>query len=326
MKLTAFFKKVGLVVLGVTTASGLMGWGFFAHQRINRLAIFTLPAEMMPFYKRNVQYLMENSVKPDMRRYAVKDEAPRHYIDAEAYGDSALYKLPLYWQEAVAQIGEDSLLKHGIVPWHIQRMKLQLTEAFRTKDLRRVLRLSAEIGHYIADANVPLHTTRNYNGQLTGQEGIHGFWESRLPELFINEYDFFVGKAEYLPKPAQRAWQAVQQANACLDSVLVFERKLSESFDESKKYSFEERNGQAVKVYSQEFSRRYHQMLNQQVERQMRRTIKMIGDYWFTCWVDAGQPDLSQWPAYQRTDADRKEDETEERSWLQRLFNVRSEN
>jgi hypothetical protein len=326
MRLKNILKKWGLGMVALAMTWGLMGWGFFAHQRINRLAIFTLPAEMMPFYKRYVQYLMENSVKPDMRRYAVKDEAPRHYIDAESYGDSALFKLPLYWKDAVEQFGEDSLLKHGIVPWHIQRMKLQLTEAFREKDVRRILRLSAEMGHYIADANVPLHTTRNYNGQLTRQEGIHGFWESRLPELFIQDYDFFVGKAEYLEKPALRAWQAVRQANACLDSVLVMEQKLSETMDESKKYSFEERNGQTVKVYSQEFSRRYHLALNQQVERQMRRTIKMIGDYWFTCWVDAGQPDLSKMPDYRASEAQKKEEETEERSWLQRLFNVRAEN
>lgn len=310
----------------LTTHAFLNGWGFFAHQRLNRLAIFTLPPEMMPFYKHHVQYLMENSVKPDMRRYAVKDEAPRHYIDAEAYGDSALYKLPLYWKDVLEKVPEDSLMRHGIVPWHIQRMKFQLTEAFREKNVRRILRISAEIGHYIADANVPLHTTRNYNGQFTKQEGIHGFWESRLPELYSNDYDFFVGKAEFVEKPAIRAWQAVRQANACLDSVLVFEKELTKQFDESKKYSFEERNGQIIKVYSQAFSRRYHQELNSQVERQMRRTIKMIGDFWYTCWVEAGQPDLTQLLDYQLSDQEKKEDESEEKSWLQRLFNARSEN
>ena len=62
--------------------------------------------------------------------------------------------------------------------------------------LQRILRISAEIGHYIGDAHVPLHTTENYNGQLSGQEGIHAFWESRLPEMFSDEFDFFVGTSE----------------------------------------------------------------------------------------------------------------------------------
>ena len=30
------------------------------------------------------------------------------------------------------------------------------------------------------------------------------------------------------------------------------------------------------------------------VERRMRSSIKMVGDFWMSCWVKAGQPDLSQ--------------------------------
>ncbi|MGC6428813.1 MAG: hypothetical protein ACON4Y_05945 [Flavobacteriales bacterium] len=55
----------------------------------------------------------------------------------------------------------------------------------------QILFICSDLGHYIADANVPLHTTINYDGQLTGQKGIHAFWESRLPELFSSEYNFF---------------------------------------------------------------------------------------------------------------------------------------
>jgi len=115
-------------------------WGFWAHQRINRLAIFTLPPEMQVFFKPNIDYLTENAVNPDKRRYAVVGEAPRHYIDAEAYGDSALFKLPIYWNDAVERYGEDTLALNGTVPWAIQQYKYQLTEAFRQKNTRRILR------------------------------------------------------------------------------------------------------------------------------------------------------------------------------------------
>src|SRR5690606_32801322 len=106
---------------------------------------------------------------------------------------------------------------------------------FKTKDARAILKLAADLGHYIADANVPLHTTENYNGQLTGQHGIHGLWESRLPELFTDEYDFFVGKASYVDNIQLQAWEAVIQAHEALDSVLLFENKLSLKFPEEKK-------------------------------------------------------------------------------------------
>jgi hypothetical protein len=269
-------------------------WGFYAHQRINRLAVFILPPEMVGFYKKNIGYLMLTSTLPDQRRFAVPDEAPRHYIDLETYGDSVWAKP--FWDEAVQFFSEDSLKKHGIVPWHVQRVRFQLREAFRQRDARRILKLSAELGHYVADAHVPLHTTRNYNGQFTNQRGIHGFWESRLPELYASQYDFFVGSAQFIEKPHERIWSGVRQAHACLDSVLTFERTVTDALGESGKFSFEERNGQNVKVYSEEFSARYHALLNRQVERQMRAAIKCIGDLWFTCWVEAGQPDLNQLP------------------------------
>lgn len=268
------------------------GWGFFAHQRINRLAVFTLPPEMVGFYKKHSRYITENAVNPDRRRYAVAGEAPRHYIDLDVYGDSALYKMPRFWQDAVEHYGEDTLIAHGIIPWHINRMKFQLTQAFRDRDLDRILRLSADLGHYIADACVPLHTTRNYNGQLTGQRGIHAFWETRLPEMLSDNYDFFVGQAQYIEQPQLKAWELVTSAHLALDSVLRFERELTASFDEEKKYSYEVRGNLTTRVYSRAFSEAYHRRLNGQVERQMRLAIHTVASYWYTAWVDAGQPDL----------------------------------
>ena len=268
------------------------GWGFFGHQRINRLAVFCLPPEMLGFYKYNITYLTENAVSPDKRRYAVPGEAPRHYIDMDVYGDSAFYKLPHYWKDAVARYTEDTLMAYGIVPWHINRMRYELTDAMQKKQILRMLRLSADLGHYIADANVPLHTTQNYNGQRTNQIGIHGFWESRLVELFSDKYDFFVGQAQYLKRPQETAWLAVKGANAALDSVLTFEKELNGLFPEDKKYSFEQRGNVTMKVYSKAYSKAYHDKLGGQVERQMRASVKMIADFWYTCWVDAGQPDL----------------------------------
>jgi len=300
-------------------------WGFYGHKRINRLAVFTLPPEMMLFYKKYIDYLTVNAVNPDKRRYAVAGEAPRHFIDLDAYADTSGATLPRNWREATERYGADTLALHGIVPWHIQVAKFQLTEAFKARDAKRILKLSADLGHYIADANVPLHTTRNYNGQLTGQQGIHGFWESRLPELFSADYDFFTGVAEYVSSPQKRAWRAVFMAHAALDSVLQMEGELTRQMGESRKFSFEERNGVTVKVYSEEFSRKYHERLRGQIERQMRASVRMVGDFWYTCWVDAGQPDLTKLMTGDVTEADKKEEAEEQQSWLKRLFRVRSE-
>jgi hypothetical protein len=138
-----------------------------------------------------------------------------------------------------------------------------------------------------------LHTTQNYNGQLSGQTGIHGFWESRIPELQAKNYRFWVGKASYVKDPQQALWEAVYCAHVQVDSVLRIEKILSQQFPADQKYSYEERNGLTVRVYSREFTEAYALALNGQVERQMRASIKMIADFWYTAWINAGQPDLS---------------------------------
>ena len=279
---------------------------------------------MVPFFKKHIGFLTDNAVNPDKRRYAVVGEAPRHFIDLDAYPDTSAVTLPRYYKEATDLYGADTLALHGLVPWQIQLTKYQLTEAFKQRDVSRILRVAADLGHYIADANVPLHTTRNYNGQFTGQQGIHGFWESRLPELFSTDYDFLTGQADYVV--AQKAaWRAVFNANAALDSVLRFEQKLTGEVGETRKFGFEERNGITTKVYSADFSKQYHDQLKGQVERQMRASVKMVGDFWYTCWVDAGQPDLRALAKYQLTEAEQKEEAEEKKSWLKRLFSARPE-
>lgn len=313
-----------------STAKGLLfvalvlcsGWGFFGHESINRLAVFTLPPEMIIFYKRHLDYIISASVNPDKRRYAVKYEAPRHYIDLDDYGDSALIKLPKYWKAAVDSIGEDTLMAHGIVPWHIARMVGQLRDAFFLNDAEKILRMSAELGHYVADANVPLHTTSNHNGQLTGQHGIHGFWESRLPELFSSQYNFFVGKASYESDPQQRAWDAVTEAHRLVDSVLNEERLLTINHSNSK-FNYETKGKQTVRVYSFGFSKSYHDSLKGMVERQMRASVKMTADLWYTAWVDAGQPDLRRLIDYKPTPEEIQRRQEELNTWREQLFQAR---
>ena len=285
-------------------------WGFFGHRKINRLAVFTLPAEMSVFYKKNIRVIEETAVNPDRRRYIIPEEAARHYIDLDAWGDSTAFHLPRYWQNAVGKFGADTLLAHGILPWHINRVYFELKDAFFVNDPERILRLSADLGHYVADAHVPLHTTKNYDGQLTGQNGIHAFWESRLPELFSGEFDFFTGKAMHIDNVQLAAWRIVGHSNQALDSVLRIEKQLAARWGD-KKFNFESQGRQTFKVFSADYSKAYHKLLSGMVERQMRAAVFMIGSLWYTAWVDAGQPDLKSLVDYHPSPEEIKKREAE---------------
>ncbi|MBC7829799.1 MAG: S1/P1 Nuclease [Chitinophagaceae bacterium] len=280
-----------MILLLVYTKS--FSWGFYAHRRINTYAVFLLPPEMMVLYKPYIEFLGEHAVDPDKRRYAILEEGPRHYIDIDHYGKYPFDSLPRKWEEAVKQYSEDSVKKYGIVPWWIQTMLYGLTNAFKEKDQAKIVKLSAELGHYIADAHVPLHASSNHNGQLTGQHGIHGFWESRIPELLADkDWDFFIGKAGYISNPLHFTWQRVLESALAADSVLSIEKKLSNLFQADRKFSFESRNGIIVRQYSSAYTIAYNNMMNNMVERRMRQSIYAVASFWYTAWVNAGQPDL----------------------------------
>jgi hypothetical protein len=271
-------------------------WGFFGHKRINRMAVFTLPPEMLGFYKYHIEYITEHAVDPDKRRYAVDGEAPRHYIDIDHYavGDISPFDLvPRPWFKAVEKYTEDTLQAYGIVPWYLDVMVNKLTHAFKTKNVDLILKYSADLGHYVGDAHVPLHTTKNYNGQLSNQYGIHGLWESRLPELFAENYDYFVGKASYVKNVIDYAWDVVYASHMCVDSVLRIEKELTAEMPEDAKYVYETRGATTMRNYSKEFSKLYHLRLNQMVERRLKASILGVGSMWYTAWVNAGQPDLN---------------------------------
>jgi len=286
-----------LFILPVRVVEPVNAWGFYGHKRINRMACFTLPPEMFGFYKRHIDFISDHAVDPDRRRYAVLGEAERHYIDIDHYahgGVDPFTVVPRRWEDAVAKFSEDTLKAYGIVPWHIQVMFGRLVSAFQRGDVDRILTNSADIGHYVADAHVPLHTTENYNGQLTNQYGIHAFWESRIPELSADNYDHLVGRAVYVERILDVAWEAVQASNQLVDSVLSIEMRLSESYPEDQKYVFEDRGRNGMRLYSREFTKAYEDAMMGMVEKRMNASILTLGNVWYSAWVAAGQPDLDR--------------------------------
>ena len=289
------FMSLTVLLCICLSAELLVAWGFWGHQRINRNAVFSLPRELFHFYRINIAYVTEHAVDPDKRRYADPEEAPRHYLDVDRYVAIVPFdSLSVSWKEASARFTEDTLKAHGIVPWHIQVMLARLTTAFKANDKARILRVSAELGHYVGDAHVPLHCSSNYNGQKTGQHGIHGFWESRIPELYGDEFDYLTGSCSYIKNVHEYTWQIIRESYAAHDSVLKMERTLNAIWPPDKKYSYEPRGNQLVKVYSKEYTLAYNKMLDGMVERRMRKAIIAVASYWYTAWVNAGMPKMEE--------------------------------
>lgn len=294
-RMTKNIQNKVVLAVAVTMLIVCGSWGFLMHRTIHQLSVYQLPQEMQPFFHQNMDYLVRNSVRPDQRRNTDKTEDTKHFIDFEAYGKDASKKMPMDWDAAVAKYTKDTLLKYGYVPYWIIVMQERLTNAFRNGDRDSILFYAADLGHYIQDAHVPLHTTLNYDGQLTNQKGLHSLWESTVPELTLESFNLKAAKkASYVKNPQKAIWKTVRHSFTLVPAVLQQEINVSKGFTDSTKYRFQKRNGRDVRSYTSAFARAYGKALEPTINKQAISSANMVANFWYTAWVDAGRPDLNK--------------------------------
>lgn len=302
---------VALFVIGNITL--LFGWGFWAHQRINRAAIFALPDSMRIFFYNHIDYITEEAQMPDVRIYAInyKEEANRHYVDLEMLNETSYKNMPGTLADAKARYGDSLLQKSGLLPWYIDDIMTRLTKAFQDKNKPYILFQAGDLAHYLGDAHMPLHTTINHDGQLTGQKGIHSFWESQLPESFGGSYNFFTGDAIYISDTKKEIWRIIKESHKLIDTLLLTEKALQKQFATDQVYEkdaagniFKNKYGQTK--HSLAYAQKYHESLNGMVERQVRLSVAAAANFWYTAWVNGGKPDLTGMDATSLTSRNKK--------------------
>ena len=137
-----------------------------------------------------------------------------------------------------------------------------------------------------------------------------------MPELLAEkQFDFFIGKAEYIKDPGEYIWARVLESAKASDSVLLFERELTKIFPDDQKYSFEQRNNVIIRQYSSAFTIAYNNKLDGMIERRMRQSISSVASFWYTAWVNAGQPDLKNLVDQQFSENELKEFEELNSKW-----------
>jgi len=291
---------VFIIIISTTFNTYSYAWGEWGHEHINKAAIFTLPSSLQIFFFNHADYITYESVVPDIRKYTMADktEFARHYINLEDYNYSSTSDMPVSLKEAAGRYGDSALSKSGILPWYIEVMMDKLTAAMKAGRTTEILFLAADLGHYIADAHMPLHTSANHDGQLTDQRGIHAFWESQLPELFGYKYNLHTANAHYINDISKEVWSIIEHCHSLADTLLATERDLKIEF-KGKVYATDA-TGKPLKnkfnqsMYTKEYAQQYHKLLHGMVEKQMRLAIYELGCFWYTAWVNAGKPDMQK--------------------------------
>ena len=273
-----------LFFLCITPIFVFSSWGTFGHEHINRAAVFALPAPLQLFFYNHIDFITQEATVPDLRKYTMKDkaEAPRHFIDLEKFG--AVDSIPRTFTKAKLIFSDTFLTEYGILPWYLQEMTQKLTTAFKTRRKTEILFLAADLAHYIGDAHMPLHTSLNHDGQFTDQKGIHALWESRLPEMFGKEYNYFTKEATYIEDIEKASWNLILHSHQLVDTLLLTDKQLRKKFT-NKPIFKKDATGEIVKnkfnqrVFTDEYAMQFHKALNDMVQKQLKAAIVCVSSY-----------------------------------------------
>jgi len=184
------FAAVVLAALVVCQAPA-SAWGFEAHKFIAERMIALLPPPLRPLFEKRRDFIIERSIDPDLwRNVGWEEEPPNHFLDMDhqAFGPYPFEALPRDYATAVQKFGRAFVHEQGLLPWRTTEFYGQLQREFESLKrpnppgyaLDNIVLYAAVLTHYVSDGHVPLHAVVNYNGQLTGQEGLHSRWESEL--------------------------------------------------------------------------------------------------------------------------------------------------
>jgi hypothetical protein len=225
---------VAALMLLLMLPSAAFAWGFEAHKFITERMIALLPAELQPLFERRKAYVIERSIDPDLWRVVGWDaEAPNHFVDLDFFGAYPFSDLPHEYDRAVQKYGKNVIDEQGRLPWRAQEFYGRLQREFESLKrssppayaLDNIVLYSAILSHYIGDGHVPLHSVVNYDGQKTGQQGIHNRWESELFERNRATLTLRPPPMAAVKDPREFMFDTLLASNRLVDGVLAADKK-----------------------------------------------------------------------------------------------------
>jgi hypothetical protein len=209
------------------TPTSARAWGTEGHEAIVRLAVRIVGESCLAAYLRaHISPVLIDSMAPDRWKATDPAEAPRHYLNIDAAGDPGGY--PRTFEEAVARFGTFEATRNGTVPWRTEELARLLEARLAQADAEGAARVAGQLGHYVGDAHSPVHATVNFDGQLTGNPGLHARWETEMPRDFrrpIEEAAAALGRLEVAHDPVNAVFDALLSGNAAMPEVVAADRE-----------------------------------------------------------------------------------------------------
>jgi hypothetical protein len=270
------------LLLSVLPRTNVAAWGFRGHKFITDKAIDQLPPELRPFFQKFRTTVVEHSIDPDTyRTMGWTEEPPRHFLDMDAYGPFPFASLPHDYQAAVAARGEAFVLKNGTVPWRIEEIYGRLRDTYKraaTGEFSRddIQLFSAVLAHYVGDSFQPFHACVNYDGKLTGQDGIHSRFESELFDRAESRMHITASPLKPISNVREFAFSTLTDSFKEVDGILAADKE-------------------AVRgrtAYDEGYFDAMYAKTGPILERRINGAINAVASLITQAWVDAGKPAL----------------------------------
>jgi hypothetical protein len=220
--------------------------------------------------------LIEHANDPDELIKTDRYERMRHYIYLDKYGMFPYPNLPHDYQKAKEKFVSWRISRDGVLSWQIGEFSLRLTSAIKAGNWEEVKTDAAALAHYVADSHDPLHTTQNFDGQLTLQKGLSARFDIQLFHRYSKLFIMHPGEAVKIDDPTEYAFQSCLESNVWVNLVLWSDLRARES----------------LRDYGEEYYDRFYNEVGPRVVQEINAAAHDAGSYWYTSWLNAGHPQL----------------------------------
>ena len=287
MRVAAF-----LLIATVALPTSALAWGFDAHKFIADRMVELLPPELKPLFEKRRAFIIERSIDPDLWRNVGWDaEPPNHFLDMdyEGFGPYPFDGLPRDYAAAVQKFGKGVIHTQGLLPWRTAEFYGNLQREFAS--LKRqpapgyavdnIVLHAAILAHYVSDGHVPLHAVVNYNGQLTGQDGLHARWESELFERNRSRLTIAPAAAKPVSNPRDFMFDVLLASNRAAANVLESDLKAAAGRE----------------FYDDAYFDLFANGTLPTLERRLNDSISAVASMIVGAWEQAGKPAIPAEPA-----------------------------
>ena len=265
-----------------------LAWGFVGHDLITCHAVTLVSGDLRAFLNANTASLVAFSAEPDVLSESNPSEAPNHFLDMDAFDKPPFAAIPITESAFVEKFGKDAL-KEGRLPWAAADAYKALVASMRAKDCEGILRSAGHLSHYVADSTMPLHGTKNYKGQATGNviladrtadRHVHLRFEIGMVETNRDEIDMLIGKqaggVHRIADPAAEIINNLRNSYSLIDPVLAADREILKP-------------GQPV---TPEYFKEMYKRVGGIAVSQMSFAAGEVASFWESAYDDAGRPTL----------------------------------